>query len=366
MGGRESQRGYLVQSISALLDAVDGQNDWIALSIEPNSDQEKVDIEWFRSGNVTEVQQIKSTQNQISKRQLEKWANELKNSKPKADKLTLVVFGNITPGAKKINKHEGVDIRNVRTIEIEHLLSVAIRRVDQLIVDQRNQLTSPALREQIVLSLVGKLSIGALSGERLSRKDLVNKVLEIIDECTKPSQAVRATNITETMEGITGKEYSKRDISLLRKALSYINVPIIDEYIRGCRQGRINSDSFYFLECLEIVVTGSDFIFTDQETEQVIWEVFRYWQKACYYSGLLATSLATPFATYRISVDNEQDELHSKHLDDNLNYLEDNLRYFIRLVNERYPMIDIDKEWEKGWSEYQSIRLCWKGTKAQL
>ncbi len=46
MGGQAGGRGYLLQTLSLVLDIVRDQRDWISVALEPNVDSEKVDVLW--------------------------------------------------------------------------------------------------------------------------------------------------------------------------------------------------------------------------------------------------------------------------------------------------------------------------------
>ena len=77
MGGQAAHRGFLLQTLVCILDAVSENNDWIELTIEPNLESEKVDI-LFKYSDFKKVIQVKSSQNQITIPKATAWADDLK------------------------------------------------------------------------------------------------------------------------------------------------------------------------------------------------------------------------------------------------------------------------------------------------
>src|SRR5690349_11128150 len=61
-GGRSGARGYLLQTLSSLLDALNGASAWDSVTIEPDTATEKVDILWTFVGK-TKAVQVKSSTN---------------------------------------------------------------------------------------------------------------------------------------------------------------------------------------------------------------------------------------------------------------------------------------------------------------
>ena len=64
MNGQYAIKGYLLQSLVALLDSF--ETDWETVCVEPNDESEKVDILWTYNGGKKKVVQVKSSKNVIS------------------------------------------------------------------------------------------------------------------------------------------------------------------------------------------------------------------------------------------------------------------------------------------------------------
>ncbi|MHA2335490.1 MAG: hypothetical protein ACXAEU_25900 [Candidatus Hodarchaeales archaeon] len=67
MGAKPAIRGYLLQTILCILDALENDNEWYELALEPENQSEKVDIIWYYSNpERNKVVQVKSSQNKIN------------------------------------------------------------------------------------------------------------------------------------------------------------------------------------------------------------------------------------------------------------------------------------------------------------
>ena len=65
-GGQAAIRGYLVQTLIALLDALDDKKSWQSVTLEPNIESDKVDI-LLKNSAVAKAVQVKSSQNPFSR-----------------------------------------------------------------------------------------------------------------------------------------------------------------------------------------------------------------------------------------------------------------------------------------------------------
>ncbi len=93
MGGQEGMRGYLLQTILGLLNAIEEDNDWVKLEFEPNNESEKVDVRYHYLGKIKSVQ-VKSSNKAFKPKQIRDWVGDLKTSAI-ADDYELVLVGHI-------------------------------------------------------------------------------------------------------------------------------------------------------------------------------------------------------------------------------------------------------------------------------
>jgi hypothetical protein len=83
MSARESIKGYLYQTLIALLQMLDDDT-WNTVAIEPKELDEKVDIYW--EGSQTIAMQVKSSKNRINKNTAQKYVEDLTGNYPNANK----------------------------------------------------------------------------------------------------------------------------------------------------------------------------------------------------------------------------------------------------------------------------------------
>lgn len=94
MNGKYAIKGYLIQSLVALLDSLNN-SDWDSICVEPDDDSEKVDIRWIYNSETKKVVQVKSSINIMTLPLAKKWANELIENSPNANQYELVLIGPI-------------------------------------------------------------------------------------------------------------------------------------------------------------------------------------------------------------------------------------------------------------------------------
>lgn len=169
MSGRDGMRGYLYQTLVALLDALGSQNIWDLFIIEPDEPSQKVDILWC-NGNSKKAVQVKSSINQITMSQAKSWARELKSSQV-ADSYELLLIG---PHSRELDKNTelfGVIIPPIRQLNIIEMTQQAAHCLDLYLASKNISQTPPQVRELIIGSLISKLASWSTSGAPISKTD---------------------------------------------------------------------------------------------------------------------------------------------------------------------------------------------------
>ena len=155
MSGATGIRGYLLQTLSCLLESIEATNTWEEISIEPNTVSEKVDVLWL-SSNRTKVVQIKSSQNQIGKSHVELWAKELEQAEA-ADEYELLLLGPCSQWVTEVGKIGKVHIPLPRVLDISGLVEQAAHRLDRYFENKGISHVPNFARELLIYGLVGKL-----------------------------------------------------------------------------------------------------------------------------------------------------------------------------------------------------------------
>ena len=174
-GGQAAIRGYLIQTLIALLDALDDEMPWTSVTIEPNIKSDKVDILWWGEANSRAVQ-VKSSRNPFSKADIERWARELGSWK-EADEYQLVLVGTPASGAvARIRRVGNVKVPLPKTLDLRALKEQAAQRLARFL--QGNDLPQGDAdhRETLVDALVGQLATLSTDGRELKRDDLIERL----------------------------------------------------------------------------------------------------------------------------------------------------------------------------------------------
>ncbi|MFA6072257.1 MAG: hypothetical protein WC810_27155, partial [Janthinobacterium sp.] len=97
---QDGNRGYLLQAIIAGLNSLKDSS-WETVSIEPDEQQEKVDIKWVGNDGAITVCQVKSTINNFDKADILAMLDDLINNAPNASKFELVLLGHFSSTTTK-------------------------------------------------------------------------------------------------------------------------------------------------------------------------------------------------------------------------------------------------------------------------
>jgi len=100
MSGQESIRGYLFQSLIAVLKSLNG--DWSSICVEPKTDYDKVDIIWTFPDQSLEVSQVKSSINNFSTNDIFKWIQNLTLDYDDAKIYSIYLVGNSSHSTKTL------------------------------------------------------------------------------------------------------------------------------------------------------------------------------------------------------------------------------------------------------------------------
>ncbi|MCA2018655.1 hypothetical protein LDJ79_21245 [Vibrio tritonius] len=171
MSGQDGNRGYLIQSIIALLESLN-DNDWTTVTIEADHISDKVDVAW-QGIKGTKVSQVKSSINQISKSNAVKWASELKEQS-KANEYVLILVGPCSQSVAKMGSYDTVLIPCPKNMDINGLLREACHLLAVFLEKNSIYAQSFLHREAMANALVTKLSTFASHGISLSRSDFVS------------------------------------------------------------------------------------------------------------------------------------------------------------------------------------------------
>lgn len=196
MSGQESIKGYLFQSLIAVLKSF--EKDWEFICVEPNTELDKIDIIWT-NGLKTEVCQVKSSINNFSKNDILTWIENLRLDYDSADLYSVCLIGNSTQIIKSffnsISSKTFIDFtdnyKNLFLIRdkikvtfepnsIDTLEKALISEVDHFLFKNEINADFP-IKKLITNGMVNQIIKISTSGKKMSRKEFEEHILEWIN-----------------------------------------------------------------------------------------------------------------------------------------------------------------------------------------
>lgn len=166
MGGREAIRGFAIQTLICLLDALDDP-DWLSVTVEPDSADDKVDIHWQYDGWSKAVQ-VKSSQNPIGKGAIEGWCRSLQ-ADGGADKYELRLAGPLVTGALTGN-FGSVHVPAPSSLVVFDLIEQAVTKLERHLLRSGIEAVPLAVRTSLVDICASRLLEGSTKSRPLARE----------------------------------------------------------------------------------------------------------------------------------------------------------------------------------------------------
>lgn len=171
MSGNASIRGYLIQTIICVLDALEQDNNWTSVTLEPLDESEKVDIRWRYPNDYTRVCQVKSSQNTIKKSAAKKWAEELETNSPNANEYELILVGTCEQSLLNKPKIGKTNIGEPKSLDTNTLIAVCSHKLDGYYERHGKHKISSKVREILVKSLTTHFGTNSITGKEIERND---------------------------------------------------------------------------------------------------------------------------------------------------------------------------------------------------
>ncbi|HNF57874.1 MAG TPA: hypothetical protein PLI49_26785 [Leptospiraceae bacterium] len=176
-GGSVAIRGFILQTLVGLLDALESKDDWISFELEPNIENEKVDIIWTLSDYRTKVVQVKSSQNQIRLPKIKEWAKELEDS-TSADIYELTLLGYFSINVLK-HKEIGKVFISTMSIDDNALIEQGCFKLDKYL-EKENISVSASLKEFAFRTMSFDLLQNSIHNKALSKDEFGQVILNYI------------------------------------------------------------------------------------------------------------------------------------------------------------------------------------------
>lgn len=197
MSGRESIKGYLYQTLISILKSLN--QDWNSIIIEPETENDKIDIIWNYDDSSVKVCQIKSSINNFTKNNILEWIDGLYKDNPDADKYIILLIGNSNGTVKSFfnniavkEKHEfsgkyeelhiikeKIEVK-FEPENIETLEAAIIAGIDQFL-NSHDIVANYLVKKLIAGGMVHQVLNFSTDGTKTSRKEFEDLILKWLD-----------------------------------------------------------------------------------------------------------------------------------------------------------------------------------------
>jgi hypothetical protein len=231
-GGPWAIRGFLVQTLIALLEALKDDPPWTSVTLEPDLASEKVDILWAYRDGTTKAVQVKSSQNPFSKTEVEQWAADLQKSKA-ADGYELMLVGPAPPAVAKLGRVGDVLVPTPKNLDLPAFKSEAAHQLHGLLPKLGLPARTAGQLDDLVSLLLENLASGSVDRQTLSREGLAEllrrwishsgggaRIIRVFVACPKDAQAERAA-LEEVVASINRTEGDAHQVRLDLRAAEF-------------------------------------------------------------------------------------------------------------------------------------------------
>lgn len=180
MGGNAGIRGYIIQTIICLLDALEKDNQWISVTLEPLDESEKVDIRWKYPNDIVKLSQVKSSENVIRYRSACQWCKDLVTHSPNATDYELLLIGNVDDKILDAETIKNVKIGETKPLNTEFLIDQASTKIDKYYENKNKAKISSQVRELIVKALTLEFGTSSIVGKEIVRDEFDSLLLNWI------------------------------------------------------------------------------------------------------------------------------------------------------------------------------------------
>jgi tetratricopeptide (TPR) repeat protein len=194
-GGPAAIRGYLVQTIVALLDIAQAKPPFTEITLEPpKKEDQQFDFTWS-DANGTFAVQVKSTINEFKKAAVEGWAKKLGADRSKK-KCRLILVGNYDTALQGVDNIGAVVIEK-KNLDLDGLLHEAAHLISVFMDDHKIDSCTAKERVTIAENLITKLLRYAVTRKRLTRKVFVGLLREWVKKVPRHRRVIDISRIIE-------------------------------------------------------------------------------------------------------------------------------------------------------------------------
>lgn len=184
MSGKYGLKGYMYQSITAIIEALSDDN-WDSIKIEPQTKDDKIDISLIDHEKVIRSIQVKSSINKFGSGNIKKWLHELCLDQPDGKHELILVGSKYTePARRYINQvNSRTDSRIIKTIECSHeeIIKLVIGNIFQYISLRHNiRSITPELLDDAFVRLFSAFSFNGINDYYFTRDNLNDLFISVV------------------------------------------------------------------------------------------------------------------------------------------------------------------------------------------
>lgn len=191
-GGPVAIRGYLVQTLVALLDIVQADPPFTKITLEPAHANDQFDFVWHSAQGAFAVQ-VKSTRNEFQKGDVESWARALENAR-KNETCRLILVGNYHAKLAKVNQVGTVEIEK-KNLDLPGLFGHAAHQVAKFIHAQQLDAGTPDEHEMIAESLTTRLLRYSTTRAPLTRESFIKLLAGWVKDTPRQKRIIDISRI---------------------------------------------------------------------------------------------------------------------------------------------------------------------------
>lgn len=172
MGGSDSIRGFLVQTVVCLLDVLQSDHKWQTVTLEPNQGNTQIDFIW-QYETKKKIVQVKSS-GKFDQGKARKAAEELERLE--ADEYELILAGYNFGTVRQEQKFGKVLVKLVN-LDASNLKVYAMHLLEMYLIDKGYPVTSLIFRKMAVAVLIEHILSESIYSRTLSREDLDDLII---------------------------------------------------------------------------------------------------------------------------------------------------------------------------------------------
>jgi tetratricopeptide (TPR) repeat protein len=202
-GGQAGIRGYLVQTLIALLDGVLSDPPFDRVIIEPDHVSEKIDMLW-EAPNGRRAVQVKSSANQFTESDVRRWAQELEAAHS-ASEYRLCLVGLHGSGVAAMDREGKVAI-DKKNLDLSGFREQAAHRLDRFLRDEGLDAGTPDDREMLADALTARLATYSTTGQPMMRADLIRLLRSWVAEAPKAGLQIAPSRLRHGADQLFGRD----------------------------------------------------------------------------------------------------------------------------------------------------------------